>query len=80
MLKRLRDNKFTVPGGLDDNPEVAEQKWDAILNDIIAGFEASRRIQKLDYERNIVEGMKTDMVTFQKGMTSFVEKYFDLWD
>jgi len=74
MLKQLRDNKRSLPSNL------TEQEWDTILNNIIAGFEASQRIQNIDYESGDTEGMQRDMITFEKGMKLFHTFYFNLWD
>ena len=74
MLKRLQHDTHGYPS------QLTEQEWDTILNDIIAGFEASQRIQNIDYENDITEDMQRDKAIFEKGMKLFTEYYFNLWD
>lgn len=67
-LRYLRDHKHGVPmsafpndaqyikadgNHTDEAFAVAEARWDAILNEIIAGFEASRRAQDGLYEKEL---------------------------
>jgi hypothetical protein len=65
MLRKLKEDKHGIPGdmfeGLPTKPDepwnhtdeayaLAEARWDAILDKMIAAFEASRRMQNLTYE------------------------------
>jgi hypothetical protein len=65
MLRKLKEDKHGIPSelfeGLPTMPDepwnyteeaygMAEKRWDEILDKIIAGFEASRRIKSLTYE------------------------------
>lgn len=70
MLRKLKEDKHGIPmstfEGLptenndgythtDETFKIAEARWDAILDKMIAGFEASRRMQNLTYEEELGE-------------------------
>jgi hypothetical protein len=68
MLRKLKEDKHGIPGSMfeglptipdeewnytDEAYEMAQARWDAILDKMIAAFEASRRIQNLTYKEEL---------------------------
>ena len=77
MLQNLRDTHHGVPG------ELTDEEWIKILNDIIEGFKAGKRVIDLDYpsdDRDWVKHQKEDEETFNKAFELFHKWFFALWD
>jgi hypothetical protein len=70
MLRKLKEDKHGIPGTMfeglptenddgythsDETFKIAEDRWDAALDKIVAAFEASRRIQEGLYEDELGE-------------------------
>jgi hypothetical protein len=78
-LAWLRDNGMGYPA--DTTPE----QWNEELSVMIAGFEAGRKMDDLDWfidgdkDASDVEYKRLAAV-FDKGIKSFSEHFFDLWD
>jgi len=68
MLRKLKEDKHGIPSSMfeglptipdeewnytDEAYEMAQARWDAILDKMIAAFEASRRIQNLTYKEEL---------------------------
>ena len=66
MLRQLKRDKHGIPmsmfdglpvndEGYHDEPEmkIAEERWDVVIDKMIAGFEASRRVKDLTYEEEL---------------------------
>jgi hypothetical protein len=94
LVKRLKDNKIGYPmemyegmtpldeGGWTyskEDDEAAAQKWQGILQTIIDGFEASKRIQEEHLWSKSPEYAELD-AKFEKGFELFHKYYFNLWD
>jgi hypothetical protein len=86
ILRQLKENQHGIPMEIflpeecDEwgNPkegmdELASARWDAILDKMIAGFEASARICGHDQRDG-------DKAIFEEGMALFVKHYHSLWD
>lgn len=67
-LRILRKSHHGYPGSLTD------KEWEDILDTMIEGFEAARRI-----EDTFIPDKK-DQKIFEEGMALFVKYYFNLWD
>ena len=85
MLKELREKNISYPGhGQASTPE----KWDAILDKMIEGFEAAQRILEDEYYKEISgdnfdawgEASKKDQELFHRSMKLFNKWFFSLWD
>lgn len=76
MLTELRDNKHTHP--CDMTPE----EWDEILNEIIAGFQATIDMEELIYVDRTRHDAEYEplLAIFNHGMDLMKEHYFSLWD
>lgn len=73
MLKQLRTKNMGYPGfGQASTPE----KWEALLGEMIEGFEIAKKIDDLD---NIDE-IDADQKLFRKKMVVFNRWFFHLWD
>ncbi len=87
-LKELQISKVGVPIGFFENPEKVEfsdeehksakANWNKELQVMIDGFTASKKIQNCDW--NTREEEKELVEIFEKGMKSFTDNYFSLWD
>lgn len=95
ILKQLRENKIGIPivffdgmeehtdekgilGYTKEQEKIAEELWNKEINKMIAGFTAGRLIN--DWRYDLDGEYKYLEETFKKGMASFVEHYFSLWD
>lgn len=93
-LRRLKEEKAGIPfscfeGSTTEEIEkedlaVAEKKWHAILDTMIAGFEAGKKLIDYDFMYDDIEEFHKQQfvaeVTFNRGMDAFKEHYFSLWD
>ena len=101
-LRYLKTHKHGIPiSMLEDDGNVgnptdtamkrAEARWDAVVDQMIAAFDAGRRIQDGLYEEELgpfqTDHMdaihllqKRDQKIFEDGMKLFVENFMDLWD
>lgn len=90
-LRHLKEHKHGVPCGMfeglptnehgyhdDEYYKVAESRWNAVMDKMIAAFEASRRMQDGFQASEVLR--KRDMVIFEEGMKLFAEHYHSLWD
>jgi len=73
-LRRLRHSGNSYPADLSGRDE-----WDKILDEMILGFEATRKVQELEFgsteeERSLV------LAQANRGLELFRRHYFDLWD
>lgn len=86
-LLKLKEDKQGVPINFfkdgvteftDEEVENARIKWNAELDTMIRGFAASKKIQDSEYKNDEdFEFLKSE---FEKGMKSFTENYFSLWN
>ena len=75
MLKQMREHSMSYPGyGQASTPE----KWDALFDEMIEGFELAIRID--DYNFETPDQIKVDVKIFEKKMKVFIKWYFHLWD
>ena len=58
--------------------EQAVQEWKGIIDKIIEGFKAAKRLQDDIYVDK--EDYRKEVNTFKEGMHLFTEYFFDLWD
>jgi hypothetical protein len=78
-LTWLRDNGAGFPA------DMTEQQWNEELSRMIAGFEAARKLDDLDWmdiqgkDEQAAEQQRLSEV-FNNGMKSFTEYFFSLWD
>lgn len=81
-LRVLKVKKQGIPGGMFDDPftdltpemeAAAVEKWRGVLNEMIAGFEAAKRI--IDYDE-----WKDDRRLVNRALRLLAKHYFDLWD
>ncbi len=83
MLETLKKDGMTYPGqGEAGTPE----KWADIVDKMIAGFEAHKRIMDLEYEEGkekpieqIRKELSRDDEIFKEGMRLFTEYFGALW-
>lgn len=86
-LEAIHSRKYGIPGACfeditDDSPEAmkaAEEKWDSIISDMIAGFEAANTMIVRWYMLSEEKHKELEEIRL-KGMNLFVEYYFSLWD
>lgn len=76
MLTELRDKKHTHPCNM--TPE----EWDGVLNEIIAGFQATLDMEEIEYvDRAQYDAAYEPLLEiFNHGMDLMKEHYFSLWD
>lgn len=107
-LRHLKETKHGVPCGMfeglptaDGDPwrhsdeafKAAEARWDAVMDKMIAAFEADRRVQEGLYEEELGpyessparsararELEARDEAVFKEGMALLVEHWRSLWD
>lgn len=72
MIKDFRENTHGYPN------ELTPEDWDKILEKIENGFNASKKIQNMEYEGT--EEYEALHKIFDEGMDLFKEWYFGLWD
>ncbi len=77
MLRWLRDNSHTFPGKI--NGVATYEEWQALIDQMIDGFEAARMIQEDDYVWT-PEHCEELQERFRRGAAVFVKHYFSLWD
>ena len=89
-LRRLKETKQGIPLACfekddlfktsisPDEERKAEEKWNEILDKMILGFEAAKKIDELDFESKSQH--EELMEQFNLGMMLFQEYYFSLWD
>ena len=78
MLRTMREKHMTYPGyGKASTPE----KWEALLDEMIEGWEAAARMIALDYpDGTINESFKADNKIFKTKSKVFSEWFLHLWD
>jgi hypothetical protein len=85
-IRRLKEQKHGVPYRLfpdqtrdptKEELEKAEKKFNQILDDIAAGFEAGYKIMDLGFPEEEYDELQAQ---FDHGMELFCEFFFDLWD
>ena len=62
----------------NEEHKVAKENWNRELQIMIDGFTASKKIQDCEWDTN--EERQKLIETFEKGMKSFTDNYFSLWD
>lgn len=86
LLRKLKVDSHGIPAGMFDQPldeitpeaeAVALAKWNAILDEMIAGFEAADRYLNVNYRESELPEIKR---LFDCGMDLLKEYFFDLWD
>tara|TARA_Y100000034_G_C6558827_1_gene241756 strand:- start:93 stop:518 length:426 start_codon:yes stop_codon:yes gene_type:complete len=94
MLKRLKENKNGTPmsmfrkkDGVDknDNPtdkatQLADLRWEYILNEIIYGLKCAKAIQELNYDYNDKNRTKLLHKRVENTFTLIGKHLFSLWD
>jgi predicted secreted protein len=86
-IRELKQNNHGVPMSMfdgmehdenynysEEDGEIATKKWDNILDNIIEGFEAGRKIQEFD------EDNEEMIKKFNDGFDLFKKYFFNLWD
>ena len=71
VLKRFRERGHGYPS------EITAEEWDAILTEMIAGFEASLAMQYLEDDSRSKEEL---MATQERGLALFAKWFGALWD
>lgn len=90
VLKELKEYGMGVPYNEEEKRSFTEQEWHGILDRMIKGFEAGRRIDTLQFMEG-EDGKLLDpeiwkkrhdeaMTEFNEGMKLFHKYYFSLWD
>lgn len=68
-LKKLKEKSHGYPAKFEN-----EQEWQVLLQQMIDGFEAAKRMDgEFEYKSE-------DEEIFKKGMQVFTDYYFNLWD
>lgn len=90
LLRKLKEDKQGIPISFfvdpfeDITPEAeaaAQANWGAVLDEMIAGFEAAERHINANYRRDIPNGfIDTDEVLTARALSLLKEYFFDLWD
>jgi hypothetical protein len=75
MLRHLKKYSHGIPTD-KDGEQFTEQVWNDVLDKIIAGFEAAKRMTNDDNPQEY----DIDFLIFEEGMKLFNEHYFSLWD
>jgi len=78
MLKQLKEYEHGYPGyGKASTPE----KWDKLLDEMIEGFEAAKRITDDNYNlTTYLVDFEADRKLFEKKARIFIKWFFHLWD
>jgi len=78
MLKELKEKNY---GGLGYGKASTPEKWEALLGEMIEGFEAADRIIESEYPMDsYLEDQKKDIKVFETKMKIFTKWFFHLWD
>jgi hypothetical protein len=90
ILKKLKEDKVGIPGfcfeGLpyedentyshsEESMKIAEERWDAVLDEIITGFEVYGTLWELPYEQEREEYKKVE-----RALDLLKEHFESLWD
>ena len=75
MLRQLKEINCGYPGNL------TEEKWDKLLDEMIIGFSAAKRVYDDEYDLGtMITDCIADQKLFREKMKIFTKYFFNLWD